>query len=70
MSKTPFPISALSDVEALITALPATNTASEQAARARQDTPTKPPGSLGRLEDLASSSPFSWPAGKRAKYPR
>lgn len=53
MPNPPFPISALSEVNGLITALPAANAASEQAARARQDTLTKPPGSLGRLEDLA-----------------
>lgn len=53
MPQAPFPISALSDVTDLIGALPAASTASAQAARARQDTLTKPPGSLGRLEDLA-----------------
>jgi nicotinate-nucleotide--dimethylbenzimidazole phosphoribosyltransferase len=53
MPKAPFPISALSDVTDLIGALPAASTAAAQAARARQDTLTKPPGSLGRLEDLA-----------------
>lgn len=53
MSNRTFPINALSDVHDLIKNLPASNTASEQAARARQDTLTKPAGSLGRLEYLA-----------------
>ncbi len=53
MSNLTFPLGTLSDVDRLIKHLPATNDAFRQAARARQDTLTKPPGSLGRLEDLA-----------------
>lgn len=54
MSDLNFPLHALADVDRLIKALPTTDQASEQAARARQDTLTKPAGSLGRLEDLAA----------------
>lgn len=43
----------LADIEALVDDLPATDVAAEAAARQRQDTLTKPPGSLGRLEELA-----------------
>ncbi len=43
----------LAELRALIADLPAGSPAAEAAARARQETLTKPPGSLGRLEDLA-----------------
>lgn len=49
--KTPPPIAALDDILRL--ELPVPDTAATEAARARQAQLTKPPGSLGRLEDLA-----------------
>lgn len=48
-----FPLNDLSDLAKLVGDLPASSPDSHEAARARQDTLTKPPGSLGRLEDLA-----------------
>jgi nicotinate-nucleotide--dimethylbenzimidazole phosphoribosyltransferase len=48
----PFPLAALDDILRLD--LPAPDTAATEAARARQAQLTKPPGSLGRLEDLAA----------------
>lgn len=53
MPQNDFPITALSDVHTLVKQLPTSNNASEKSASARQDTLTKPAGSLGRLEDLA-----------------
>ncbi len=47
----PFPLKALDEI--LHLALPKADDAARQAARSRQDSLTKPPGSLGRLEDLA-----------------
>ncbi len=44
----------LADLRAAIETLPDGDAASEAAVRARQDQLTKPPGSLGRLEDLAA----------------
>ncbi|CAN0604193.1 unnamed protein product, partial [Ectocarpus sp. 12 AP-2014] len=44
---------ALETIADLSHALPTADAASVQAARARQSQLTKPPGSLGRLEDLA-----------------
>lgn len=41
------------DLEALLAKLPAADEDARQAARARQKRLTKPPGSLGRLEDVA-----------------
>lgn len=46
-------LTSLSDVAALATTLPAFDEAAASAARARQNELTKPPGSLGRLEDFA-----------------
>ncbi len=43
----------LDDVSALLASLPRADAAAMQAARARQACLTKPPGSLGRLEELA-----------------
>lgn len=43
----------LDDILAQVANLPAPDAAAEVAARQRQDTLTKPPGSLGRLEELA-----------------
>ncbi|WP_095588542.1 nicotinate-nucleotide--dimethylbenzimidazole phosphoribosyltransferase [Actibacterium ureilyticum] len=48
-----FPISALADLSGLAARLPAANSAAAEAARDRQNQLTKPPGSLGRLEELA-----------------
>lgn len=50
----PFELAALADVAALADRLPTADAAAEAAARARQASLTKPPGSLGRLEDLAA----------------
>jgi nicotinate-nucleotide--dimethylbenzimidazole phosphoribosyltransferase len=44
----------LADILTLVDTLPMADVASAKAARARQDSLTKPPGSLGRLEDLAA----------------
>ena len=44
----------LADLRAAIDTLPAGDTAAEAAVRARQDRLTKPPGSLGRLEDAVA----------------
>jgi nicotinate-nucleotide--dimethylbenzimidazole phosphoribosyltransferase len=46
--------STLADLRAACEQLPDGNAAAEAAVRARQDTLTKPPGSLGRLEDAAA----------------
>jgi len=46
-------ILSLSEIAALSKRLPAIHTEAADAARARQDNLTKPPGSLGRLEELA-----------------
>ncbi|MEZ5685581.1 MAG: nicotinate-nucleotide--dimethylbenzimidazole phosphoribosyltransferase [Paracoccaceae bacterium] len=43
----------LAALEAALAGLPGPDAAAESAARARQNSLTKPPGSLGRLEDLA-----------------
>lgn len=53
MSHITFPLTDLSDLTKLVQDLPTSNGDADQAARARQDTLTKPPGSLGRLEELA-----------------
>lgn len=49
-----FSLASLSDLPTLADRLPAADGASEAAARARQDQLTKPPGSLGRLEEIAA----------------
>lgn len=46
-------LTALADVAGLAKTLPQADLAAFEAARARQNSLTKPPGSLGRLEDLA-----------------
>ena len=46
-------LTALADVAGLAKTLPQADLAALEAARARQNSLTKPPGSLGRLEDLA-----------------
>ncbi len=47
------PLAALADIAKLAETLPASDAAAAEAARARQNSLTKPPGSLGRLEELA-----------------
>ncbi|GAB4388490.1 nicotinate-nucleotide--dimethylbenzimidazole phosphoribosyltransferase [Albidovulum sp.] len=47
------PISSLRDIAGLADALPVADAAAAEAARARQNSLTKPPGSLGRLEAIA-----------------
>ncbi|PTX49836.1 nicotinate-nucleotide-dimethylbenzimidazole phosphoribosyltransferase [Gemmobacter caeni] len=54
------PFSSLSEFRALLQALPATDAAAVAAAQARNGQLTKPPGALGRLEELAI-----WYAGWR-----
>ncbi|MGC9369623.1 MAG: nicotinate-nucleotide--dimethylbenzimidazole phosphoribosyltransferase [Paracoccaceae bacterium] len=49
----PFELAALADAAGLAARLPQTDAAAAEAARARQDSLTKPPGALGRLEELA-----------------
>jgi nicotinate-nucleotide--dimethylbenzimidazole phosphoribosyltransferase len=49
----PFQIAALTDIPGLAALLPRSDEASVAAARDRQNQLTKPPGSLGTLEDLA-----------------
>lgn len=46
-------LTSLAAVASLATSLPKADVAAAQAARARQNSLTKPPGSLGRLEELA-----------------
>lgn len=53
MTQPELPLSALSDLPGLSARLPAADAAARAAAAARQDSLTKPPGSLGRLEALA-----------------
>ncbi|MDA3889754.1 MAG: nicotinate-nucleotide--dimethylbenzimidazole phosphoribosyltransferase, partial [Allgaiera sp.] len=48
-----FPATSFADLRNRIAALPEADASAAKAARARQDSLTKPPGSLGRLEDLA-----------------
>ncbi|GHE02142.1 nicotinate-nucleotide--dimethylbenzimidazole phosphoribosyltransferase [Defluviimonas sp. 20V17] len=53
MSDTIFPVSSFAELRGRLARLPEASTASAAAARRRQDDLTKPPGSLGRLEELA-----------------
>lgn len=48
-----FPAASFAELRARLSELPGPDEAAAKAAHARQDTLTKPPGSLGRLEDLA-----------------
>jgi len=50
---TPFSLASLDNLAGLVDKLPTSDAAAAQAARARQDTLTKPPGSLGLLEEIA-----------------
>ncbi|MFZ0099307.1 MAG: nicotinate-nucleotide--dimethylbenzimidazole phosphoribosyltransferase, partial [Gemmobacter sp.] len=56
----PAPFATLSDFRALLQALPSADAAATEAADARNSQLTKPPGALGRLEDMAI-----WYAGWR-----
>lgn len=49
----PFEVASLSEIATLAESLPSPDTSSIEAARARQDSLTKPPGALGKLEDIA-----------------
>ena len=53
MTEKPFQIGSLAAIAGLAATLPQADTVAADAARARQNSLTKPPGSLGRLEDLA-----------------
>ncbi|MGB3178549.1 MAG: nicotinate-nucleotide--dimethylbenzimidazole phosphoribosyltransferase [Albidovulum sp.] len=59
-------ISALADLSALADSLPICDATAAEAARARQNSLTKPPGSLGRLEQLAEFM-ASWRGTARPK---
>lgn len=49
----PFELNSLDEIKSLAKTLPKADAAKEEAARARQDQLTKPPGSLGKLEEIA-----------------
>ena len=53
MAHVTFPLTSLSDLDALTRDLPQVDAVAQDAARDRQNALTKPPGSLGRLEELA-----------------
>jgi len=53
MSDTIFPVSSFAQLRGRLARLPEASEPSAAAARRHQDALTKPPGSLGRLEDLA-----------------
>ena len=53
MTEPAFHLAALADISGLAASLPKADSAAETAARARQDSLSKPPGSLGRLEEMA-----------------
>lgn len=54
----------LSEIRGLLSVLPEADAEAEAAARAREATLTKPPGSLGRLEELAA-----WVAAWQGRHP-
>lgn len=62
----PFEIASLSEIKSLAARLPAIDAASAEAARARQNQLTKPPGSLGKLEDIAVFL-AGWQSSERPK---
>ncbi|MCF8482599.1 MAG: nicotinate-nucleotide--dimethylbenzimidazole phosphoribosyltransferase [Rhodospirillum sp.] len=64
MSLTILPAQTLAIVRALLTALPDPDAGSIALARTREPQLTKPPGSLGRLEELAA-----WIAGWQGRHP-
>ncbi len=49
----PFEVSSLAEIATLADSLPTADATSIEAARSRQDSLTKPPGALGRLEEIA-----------------
>ena len=53
MTDPSFRLTTLAAISSLAASLPQADSAAAEAARARQNSLTKPPGSLGRLEDLA-----------------
>jgi nicotinate-nucleotide--dimethylbenzimidazole phosphoribosyltransferase len=57
-------VSSLADVRRILAALPGPDTAAAAAAAAREPQLTKPPGALGRLEDLAA-----WLAAWQGRHP-
>lgn len=62
----PFEVASLSAIKTLSQSLPTADSSSAEAARARQNQLTKPPGSLGKLEDLAVFM-ASWQGTDRPK---
>ena len=65
MSATTAPVlTSLSDFAALLRTLPSADTAARDAALVREPQLTKPPGSLGRLEELAA-----WLAAWQGRHP-
>lgn len=69
MTRPPFSWLELQDMASLADRLPAADAASATAARERQASLTKPPGSLGRLEDLAEFM-AAWRATSRPQLNR
>ena len=61
-----FEVASLSAIKTLSQSLPTADSSSAEAARARQNQLTKPPGSLGKLEDLAVFM-ASWQGTDRPK---
>ncbi|MDW3205089.1 MAG: nicotinate-nucleotide--dimethylbenzimidazole phosphoribosyltransferase [Alphaproteobacteria bacterium] len=64
MSEEAAPKADLDEIRSLLTALPGPDTAARDAARARESSLTKPPGALGRLEELAE-----WVAAWQGRTP-
>lgn len=64
MSEEAAPKADLDEIRSLLTALPGPDTAARDAARARESRLTKPPGALGRLEELAE-----WVAAWQGRTP-
>ncbi|TMV90017.1 nicotinate-nucleotide--dimethylbenzimidazole phosphoribosyltransferase [Thioclava sp. BHET1] len=69
MSDVPFTLSALADLGTLARDLPRFDDRAAEAARARQNSLSKPPGSLGRLEELAVFM-AGWQGTERPKIAR
>lgn len=65
----PFEISSLADIRAFSHELPAADGVAAEAARSRQNQLTKPPGSLGKLEDIAVFM-ASWHGTERPQIER
>lgn len=57
-------ISCIADIRALLAALPAADAAAQAACSAREPTLTKPPGSLGRLEEI-----IGWLSAWQGRHP-